>query len=61
MDGRGVARLLESRCSSTSEVKEDMVVGMTPDRDVEERSLDVMSATIATMPVWRTYRSFMED
>lgn len=36
--GRGAERLLESRCNSTSDAREDMLPGMVPDIDVEERS-----------------------
>lgn len=39
--GRGVARLLESRWSSTSEDKDEIEEGMTPEIEVEERSLSI--------------------
>lgn len=41
--GRGVDRLLESRWSSTSEVNEEMEEGMTPDSEVEDKSLYMMN------------------
>ena len=41
VSGSGVERLLESRCSSTSEEREDIEEGMTPEIDVEERSLNI--------------------
>ena len=37
--GRGVARLLESRWSSTSDERDTMDEGMTPEMDVDDRSL----------------------
>ena len=38
--GSGVDRLLESRWSSTSEENEEMDEGITPDIEVEDRSLN---------------------
>ena len=37
--GRGFDRLLESRCSSTRELKEEIDDGIWPESDVDERSL----------------------
>ena len=37
--GSGLDRLLESRWSSTSEENEEMEEGITPDIEVEDRSL----------------------
>ena len=39
VEGSGTERLLESKWSSASEEKEDIEEGMTPEMDVEERSL----------------------
>ena len=37
--GRGVERLLSSRCSSFNEVRDAIMAGIVPEIDVEERSL----------------------
>ena len=39
VDGRGFASELPSRWSSVRAVKDEMVEGMVPEREVEEKSL----------------------
>ena len=40
LGGKGVDKLFPSRCSSTKEVKAANDAGMTPARDVSDRSLE---------------------